>query len=490
MSEQTIYKNFIDSKTGSKIPVLKNDKTIESKYNPEKEAENIINQITQSFKYFIVIGIGSGITLSLLNQKFPKAKIIGIEYSESDIQFLLQNESLQKLQNNSNIKLITAESVFSTIQNTYLPVIDGNIRIIENKAWVNENKISYQIIAKEINRTLKNIGSDYSVQCHFGKIWLKNALNNLKLISKIKNKPFNIDLEKKAMIIAAGPTLEEHISYLKENKDNFFIISTDTAYKSLLKYNILSNAVVSIDGQFISSTHFSKINNQSSETIFFIDICGNSSVCKKITSINNNLYLFSSKNPLSTFSEQYFNCKPLSLESGSGTVTISALDLAVKSGFKKIEILGADFSYSKGKTYTKGTYLEENFSINQNKLNPTELNYDKLLYRTELQEKNKNVFSTDILESYKTSLLEYFRQNNLSYLYENNIYKLENKNKNKYTFSNQFFNYKLFLSELNDNKTVIPLLPFMAFLKNKEENKDKTFEELCIIAHNQLLRYN
>ena len=64
----------------------------------------------------------------------------------------------------------------------------------------------------------------------------------------------------------------------------------------------------------------------------------------------------------------FSNNKLSSLNTTCGTVTITALDFAIKCGFTEIQILGADFGYVKNKTYTKSTYLDQIFSKNQNKL--------------------------------------------------------------------------------------------------------------------------
>ena len=74
----SIYKTFITAKNGRDIPVLTNDRTIESKYNPEREATNIISTIEGKFSFFIVLGISSGSLIESLLNSFPNCKIIGI----------------------------------------------------------------------------------------------------------------------------------------------------------------------------------------------------------------------------------------------------------------------------------------------------------------------------------------------------------------------------------------------------------------------------
>ena len=76
------------------------------------------------------------------------------------------------------------------------------------------------------------------------------------------------------------------------------------------------------------------------------------------------------------------------IDSISGTVTMAALNFAIKMGFENINIIGADFGYLNGKTYAKGTYFDSIYNIKTLKTNTNETIFDKLLFRTNLiQEK-------------------------------------------------------------------------------------------------------
>ena len=94
-----IYKGFEAAKNGTQIPVFVSGRTMESRYNPQRDAENLCNSINEE-SFFLVLGIGSGLFISLLTQKFPHAKIIGLELYDEDINFLMQQKLLQKLKIN------------------------------------------------------------------------------------------------------------------------------------------------------------------------------------------------------------------------------------------------------------------------------------------------------------------------------------------------------------------------------------------------------
>ena len=114
------------------------------------------------------------------------------------------------------------------------------------------------------------------------KVGQRKSLLNYLIKNKF-HKNFEIDNNKTALVIGAGPSLEESIKFLKENNDNIFIISTDTSYPTLLKHKIIPQVVVSIDAQIFSREHFIGINKEIiKNTIFLFDLCANSSIIKKL----------------------------------------------------------------------------------------------------------------------------------------------------------------------------------------------------------------
>lgn len=490
-----IYSNFIEAKDGSLIPLLKSGKSLESRYNPHRDAENIINALEEDYKFFIILGIGSGILIKKLFEKFNSCKIIAVEISSSDFNFLNSNSETKKILSNKNLILADIENIDNLIINNYLPAKYGNIKILEQKNWIAEIKDFKDNLYNRIQKAINIIAADFSVQAHFGKIWTCNILNNIKLIAQNKIKTFpDINKKKTALIIAAGPGLDSKINYIQNKQDNFYIISTDTAFSSLIKNNIYADIVVSLDAQNISYNHFIKTKNISN-TCFLFDLCGNSSAAKHLIENGFNTYFFVSGHPLSAIFN-YFSKESLpKLESGAGTVTMAALDLAVKLNFEKIEILGADFAYVNGKSYTKGTYLDCLYSLNSNILNSIEKKFDNLLYRTDLISISDNKYTTQILDAYKKSLIDYFNTQKLKYNYINDIYYIENiKNEhsslNYRNFDFNFSGFLSFLKNLNNSEIETALLPYVSWLRNNPNNKNLDYEEFLKLAHSFIVSYN
>ncbi len=515
MSSDSIYKIIEEAKNGSKIPVFQSGRTMESRYNPERDAEKLCSEI-QKGSFFVVSGLGSGIFVQKLSEKFPQAKIIALEKNISDINFLEELASVKSLLQNQNVILCSQEDLFLKLTENYLPAKYGDLQIIEQRGWVNENQTAALTIKEIIKKAVAIISADYSVQSHFGRLWTHNILSNLQLIAETYKAASSLDIIKKeaaagkeAIIVAAGPSLDRQIKRLREEKEknNAFIIATDTAWSSLWANNIDSDAVVSIDGQSVSYNHFLHHNkknsgqNDFSKPFFFFDFCSNNSAARHIIEEGANTVFFTSGHPLSRAIKNFSNNAIPFLFSGSGTVTITAADLAIKAGFKKIKIIGADFSYSCGKAYTKGTYLDSLYNMNSKKTKSGELAFSSLMYRSSLKSLNKNQQTTEVLEAYKSSLESFIDNSGYTFKHEADLYELwptsvsrsENANSRDFNYEPEKVNAKAFyqaLTKSEPEEIESLLLPYIAYLRHQKTCKVTDYNELLKLAFSRIVSYN
>lgn len=513
---RTIYKEIITSKTGFKIPLLQNGRTIESRYNPEIDVERKIESIKKDDLFYLVIGLASGLLVSKLLEKNENAAFLVVENSSEDIEFLKSLPESKKIidlacgfsnsnfnDNSSRVKLCTKDNLEKTLSAFYIPSLHGNLNIIEQTNYISDD-LETASIKEKINSALKNIMADFSVQAHFGKLWQRNIMINL---SKQKSGcALNLPTKKTAVILAAGPSLDFYFEKLISTREKYYIIATDTAYSVCIGRGLKADAVVSIDGQYVSENHF--LHKIDDNTLFVFDLCANNSAVKKAIKKSSNVIFTNTGHPLSQFACKKNPASFVNLFSGSGTVTITAVDFALKAGFSKIEIAGADFSYTNGKPYAKGTYLDNLYSKNSNRIFPSEMTFARLMYRTELTKLNEKTFSTPVLASYKKSLEEYLFSSNVKFKNENNVYYIENENaQNKFLKNNisQFFYidfYKsisdsygeLDLSKINYTSLseisplIISVLPYIAHLRLSNQNFE--LQGLLKLALKNLLRYN
>lgn len=492
----SIYSKIITAKNNTPIPQLEDGRTVDSKYNPDAEAQKIIDSLNKNTSFFIQAGIGSGCIAEKLLEKYPDSKIICVENSQDDLDFLIQLEKVQKLKNRQEIIFCTINQLAGSIVENYIPSFYGNLEIVLNRAWGAVNNNTAQINQK-INDALALVKADFSVQAHFGKLWMSNIFNNLRIFTKT-NPSFTIDNSKTALILAAGPSLDITIKLIKENPDKYFVVATDTSFSIIRKNNLKCNAVVSIDAQNVSHNHFYNCKKYK-DTIFVFDLCADKSAVSMAVKQRMNIIFTHSGHPLSELAASLYPDNFMKLNSGSGTVTIAAVDFAIKCGFENIIVCGADFSYSK-KPYAKGSYLDELYAKESFRINSCEKQFAKLMFRTPLIPIKINNSTTEILQSYKQSFEHYLLENNCNFTNENNLYTISLKNKNKAPVLKNTFNYKEFVSSFEyKEKTIrkiedlskfdISLLPLNSWLKNFDNKNNKTFTENLKFSYNYIKRY-
>ncbi|MCR5612471.1 6-hydroxymethylpterin diphosphokinase MptE-like protein [Treponema sp.] len=553
-----IYNQIIKSKDNFDIPLFSDGRAMHSKYAPIKEAESFGSDINKENRFTIILGLGGGYHIESFAKKNPEQFILVIEHTNEDIEYLSSIECVQKLKSQKNVAVICKTQIKEAILKKYIPSFYGGINILSNRAWYNFDEASAKKIIEEIQNAINLCSKDFSVQSHFGFIWQKNILKNLKTVYKENTlsapdngapSPLQIPhlapalqtppalqtalrQKKIAAIIAAGPSLDFTIKNIISSRENYFIIATDTAFSVIEKYKLNCDAVVSIDGQNISSNHFT--GHDCKNTIFVFDMQANSNAVSFVKKIGAPVILTKSGHPLCEYAQKYGTDSTgvfSRLDSGAGTVTIAAIDFAHYAGFEKIQVFGADFAYIFEKPYAKGTYFDMLYRKNESKLVPAENLFTNLLYRTEIQKEilslsgtTTNKITTEILNSYKTTFLEWIRANGYQYEYKDFIYYInlsENVSKIKSRLDSNFdtscipdipctpympeFNYEKFSQKIKDDiKTAlarkknissiadlsdleIALLPAVSYYRNQIKNI--CFDEALKLALSKILEY-
>ena len=548
MSSNIFYTGIKKSKTGKDVPVLANGRTFFSEYNPERDIQFYAAAPSVKDSGFILVGgLGDGSHIQALLEENPTAFLMVLERNRETIDYLFSEGICNAdLKTNPRILFTMLETLGTDLKNAYIPVLHGTFLYHPIKAW----QLAYEQLACQtsgggsslkdvINDTLHDIAADYATQARFGKLMHTNILKNLELFSKATSKQtpastVSTDLrdkllyeedihtlaaqnaDKEAAIIGAGPSLDESMPILKQNRTRFFIISTDTAYRTLYRNGINADMVVTLDGQNASIAHFMGID--SSETIVAADICANAAATRHLIGKGHKLFFFTTGHPLGTLVNSWYKnnskvstigisphetgatgtmpcafqnetCAPLLpvYTAGCGTVLSAAADIAVKAGFSSIRFFGADFAYKSGKPYTRGTYLDDTFLSNCSRLVPEETSFSKLCYRTELTKAGEG-YTTPLLSSYKNDLISYIASNKASFSFcttGSNLpeYKARAFEKQASKISvlkkpRPFFDYEKFISffleglKNNDKSLLFSILPYATWIKEKKKNAD------------------
>ncbi|MCR5799052.1 MAG: DUF115 domain-containing protein [Lachnospiraceae bacterium] len=174
---------------------------------------------------------------------------------------------------------------------------------------------------------------DIQTQNHF-----RNKMNVGKSISDIEWDKFSSDW----IIIGGGPSLDERISYIKDNREKRTILAASTVYKKLIMNDIKPDFVAVIDPQNRTYNHVRTMTDQTAPIIMTDTANWQFGECYK-----GEKYLVETSGSFySQNNEKWYS---------SGTVVAFAIDVAAYAGAKKIELIGVDLSYPTGESHAKDT---------------------------------------------------------------------------------------------------------------------------------------
>ena len=163
--------------------------------------------------------------------------------------------------------------------------------------------------------------------------YIKDGYKTL-LLDKIKDK-CNIFENIPILYIAAGPSLDENIEWIKENQNKFFIVAIGAIYKKLLDYNICINIIITFDEQeFLNDIQFDdeSVSKIGKDTIILASTITNNKILKKLS--HKNLFLYE------VFSSIYKN----NLSVSGFSIGELVLDILIKLNSKNVYLIGLDFS--------------------------------------------------------------------------------------------------------------------------------------------------
>lgn len=195
--------------------------------------------------------------------------------------------------------------------------------------WMNESKI---------NRV--HSASNPSVQQRFRALLplIRNDIDVATLFHRAGcNGP------SRAMVVATGPSLQFAYQRLASTRHNAVVIAVDTALKPLLDAGIVPDYVVTVDAN-ITAEHLQVDRVPPIPLVYFP--CAERAVLERWPGTRiAAVWESRSYDKLASQAKcgRLFN---------SGSVTHSAVDLAVKMGVTEVELIGCDFAYPNGQTHT------------------------------------------------------------------------------------------------------------------------------------------
>ena len=375
---------FIESRSGLPIPALLDSAgaahPLHSLVDPRREGRRLVSTLGNE-GFIVIFGLGGAFHVEAALERPETACVTVIDFDIHGVAELLGSRDYIGVFNDPRFRLLVdppAEALEQHLLERYQPALCGGIAVLPLRARTDLGKPLFNDAASHIRSAIDSVSADYSVQAHFGKRWFSNIIRNLSQAERILPA---LPPVRGAAICAAGPGLDSAIPLLKAKKDRPFIIAVDTSLPCLLGADLEPDAVVSIDCQHISYYHF--MAGLPKHTLLFLDLASPPLVASRSALP----WFFSGGHPLTRYLSRRWRPLP-ELDTSGANVAHAALSLAEYLGARTIELYGADFSYPRGITYARGSYIRALFENRQTRNNPLENLHSAFLYRTPLSKQS------------------------------------------------------------------------------------------------------
>jgi len=393
----TVLRNSVGNPT---IEVVRGEvrSLLNSRKDPWEEAERIVSGCTSGGEEFVIsIGFGLGYHVEALLQKYPAVRVIVIEPSPVLLREALRVRDVSRVLASERLFLfLSVKNLSEDERFGYYPWEKTRTIVLRSYSTIYPRVI--EKISSEIHSFLNRRSINTATLGRFDRLWTKNAFKNAPYfftLAGIKNFE-NICKNLPAVVICAGPSLDQDLEELKRLLPHTVLIAVDTALKPVLRQGIVPDFVVSVDPQYVNSLFLSIGTPCESGKTHPVLVADPSVYPLVLRSYPGQKVLTSSVFSPGKTIERYAGMKG-SIAAG-GSVAVAAFDLARILGSNPIVLVGLDLSYSTGKTHMTGSFFEEYVLSRQCRLKPQlnfSLEYIKTGHPSSVRDKHARIVLTD-----------------------------------------------------------------------------------------------
>lgn len=326
-------------------------KSLCSRHDPQREARRLIERENSSINCACMMGLGLAYTAEAWAESYPESTLIIIESRKSNFRQALALRNLSTLLRHPRLYLLVEnrpEDFTELLKELQLT----GLQLFKHRTMVPLYLPEYKAMEESLNLWLQRKHVNRNTLKRFGKLWIRNFSANLPLLPQAGSLEQLKGLFEgfSALLLAAGPSLEEQLPRLKAAAERAVIISVDTAYRSLKRIGVEPHFLLITDPQYWNSRHLDFCISGG------IMVSDSSTHPRVFRNHHGPLYLSASPFPLAkAFEEPGFSQK---LRSG-GSVATAAWDLAQLLGCSSVYMAGLDLGYPGKQTHCRGSYFEE-----------------------------------------------------------------------------------------------------------------------------------
>lgn len=337
---------------------------LHSQYDPHVEGQKLADEAMATSAELVVL-LGLGLGYAARSVLASGGTIVVVESRVPWLAALLHAANLADIISDKRCALILCPEGRG-LDEFLDETAPRSIAVIENRATLSIFPEDATILRAQITRFRKKDEINTATLRRFGRLWVRNLSRNIRTAAACPGLAAFTGMFKgfPALVLAAGPSLDEILQQLPELAERMVIICVDTALRSALRVGVEPDFVLVVDPQYWNMRHLDRCSSPGSVLVT------EAAVWPSVLRFKvRQMALCSSIYPLGRYVENRLGPPKGSLGAG-GSVATSAWDFARILGCVPIYMAGLDLSFPEGKTHAKASLFEQRSLSEGTRLDP------------------------------------------------------------------------------------------------------------------------
>ena len=217
---------------------------LHSRYNPQAEAERYIDalDLRSGIEYFILIEPGYGYVIPVLKNRYPDSTIIVLH---ADSRFRDARPPLPLMEKIPVWYPDSGISVQDFLEGEIPGALAASLRIIEWRPSLSVYGNACLQLVSDTVEFLRRADASNRTAAMFGRRWIKNFFRNTSLVRQaLRFRP----MAKPVIITGSGPGLENALPEIGAMRKEVFILAASSSLLALVERGIAPDMIISTDG--------------------------------------------------------------------------------------------------------------------------------------------------------------------------------------------------------------------------------------------------
>lgn len=363
--DDTVVVKSYDSVGNRIIGFIENDYEYytDSIYDSKEEAKKwckAVENKDSEYAVYLIFGMGNGDKIEVLHEKYPESDIIVYEPSPNIFRENMKDRDCKIFLECDHVYFCVGdESEGALIEyiNLMIPFAKYTLtKIFALNNYADRFPLEYLKFQKIYYSNMMDLIYSRNTKIAFEDEFIFNYLKNLPdFVTQYSLRTIeeyikeNELMDRPAILVSAGPSLDKNIKDLKRAKNHAFIVCVDTAIKPLTKAGIEPDILITVDPH--KPPELFNID-EAKKMPWIVDSLFNA----KLQEIHKGkrFYFQTHKKMIEPWLEK-FDKKIYAIESG-GSVACTAFSIVRNLGFKDIILVGQDLAYPNNKQHADAAY--------------------------------------------------------------------------------------------------------------------------------------